>query len=176
MDIYWKWVMVIYSSDTQALLIKKPEDKESTELTVYNIEVHNYEDIEDEARDQMDFKELWKDAVYNNYTELSFEDWCEDNESSEIENYIGDHIELMWYEVASYECYRELRQWSNHCDDVYYEAQCELKEEKTFNSFSELENYLYNYTDISDFDSRKDSELCLELAQYFNKDEYVAIL
>ena len=168
--------MVIYSSDTQALLIKKPEDKESTELKVYNIEVHNYEDIEDEAKDQVDFKELWKDAVYNNYTEQSYDDWYDDNYSSEVSSYIEDNVDFMWYRVASYDCYHELRYWGNNCDDVYYEAQCELKEEKTFNSFSELESYIYNYTDISDYDSRKDSELWLELAQYFYKDEYVAIL
>jgi hypothetical protein len=85
-------------------------------------------------------------------------------------------VDFMWYRVASYDCYHELRYWDNHCDDIYYEAQCELIEEKTFNSFTELENYIYNYTDISDYDSRKDSELWLELAQYFYKDEYVAIL
>lgn len=175
MDIYWKWVMVIYSSNTQALLIKIPENKESTELTVYNIEVHNYEDIEDAARDQMDFKELWKRDVQNDDTEMSYDDWYDDNSSSETEYYIAENRDFMWYEVASYDCYRELRKWSN-CNDIYYEAQCELKEEKTFNSFSELENYIYNYTDISDYDSRNDSELRLELAQYFYKDEYVAIL
>lgn len=176
MDIYWKWVMVIYSSDTQALLIKRPENKESTELTVYNVVVHYYEDIEDVARDLIDLKELWKDAVYNNYTELSFDDWCEDNESNEIEDYIVDNRELMWYEIANYDCYRELRYGDNHCNEIYYEAQCELKEEKTFNSFSELESYIYNYTDISDFESRRDSELWLEIMQHFYKDEYVAIL
>lgn len=170
--------MVIYSSDTQALLIKRPENKESTELKVYNIEVHNYEDIEDEAKDQVDFKELWKDAVYNNYTEQSYDDWYDDNYSSEVSSYIEDNVDFMWYEIADYDCYRELRNGDNHCNEIYYEAQCELKEEKTFNSYNELENYFFNYTNISesDFDSRKDSELCLEIMQYFNKDEYVAVL
>lgn len=176
MDIYWKWVMVIYSSDTQALLIKRPENKESTELTVYNVVVHYYEDIEEAARDQMDFKELWKRDVQNDDTEMSYDDWYDDNSSSEIEYYIEENRDFMWYEIANYDCYRELRNGDNHCTDIYYEAQCELKEELTFNSFTELENYIYNYTDISDYDSRKDSELWLELAQYFYKDEYVAIL
>jgi hypothetical protein len=87
--------MVIYSSDTQALLIKRPENKESTELKVYNIEVHNFEDIEDEAKDQVDFKELWKDAVYNNYTEQSYDDWYDDNYSSEVSSYIEDNVDFM---------------------------------------------------------------------------------
>jgi len=87
--------MVIYSSNTQALLIKIPENKESTELTVYNIEVHNYEDIEDAARDQMDFKELWKRDVQNDDTEMSYDDWYDDNSSSETEYYIAENRDFM---------------------------------------------------------------------------------
>lgn len=177
MNIYWKGVIVIYSEEDRALLIKRPEDKEGTELKVYNIEVHNYEDVEDEARDLIDFKELWKDAVYHNYTELWYDDWYEDNDSNEVENYISGNRDLMWYEVADYDCYRELRNGDNNCQDIYYEAQCELKEEKTFDNYNDFELWFIENTDVdSSLEYFRDSELWLEILQYFNKDEYVAVL
>lgn len=148
------------------VLEKAPPGQEKRTLNLYKIEVHHYEDIETVVDDDTNWYELWKEAVRNDDTEDSFNDWRDDCYSDIISDRCIDY-EPDW-RCTSSDLYERMRtNWNWYA--LYYDAQLEVVDEFNISSYDE-------YKEILDGDwielEECNSELNMEIKMYFENTTY----
>lgn len=106
--------------------IPKFDDKEelesSGELSILDVELHSYESVEEEVEGQINYRDMWVEAVDNNDTDQSFDDWCEDNGTGIRDEYCDNSDYASYSVVDDSEIYDKMRSLAN---DVYYYNQLE---------------------------------------------------
>lgn len=106
--------------------IQKFDDKEelesSGELSILDVELHSYESVEEEVDGQINYRNMWVEAVDNNDTDQSFDDWCEDNGNSIRDEYCDNSDYASYSVVDDSDIFDKMR---NLLDDVYYYNQLE---------------------------------------------------
>ena len=144
-------------------------DLENKKLLVKEIHIRDYSDLEEDAENIIDFKELWKNEVSEGYTEDSLDEWIDTNKSNLISDFCNDNDRDREVEGDSdIQSYLERYGWS-YWFTVYYDTQVELKGEESFTSFEEFKEYYDNYSEYSDWDSLSE-EVQLEIQMFFEQD------
>ena len=80
--------------------------------------------------------EEWKEAVNNNDTEDSYDEWKDDNRD-DIVSESCDEFDPGW-RTTGYDLYRRLKNNWDSEDSIYYEAQLEVNDGYTIASYEEL--------------------------------------
>lgn len=136
--------------------IQKFADKEelesSGELSILDVELHSYDSVEEEVEWQLNYRDMWVEAVDNNDTDASYDDWCEDNCNSIRDEYC-DNTEYVSYDVVeNYEVYNKMR---DIADNVYYYNQLEDNWSKDVASYEDFLHFIEDeYIDEDDIDER----------------------
>lgn len=165
-EIVWDgYHFIWYNSGMCLVLEKAPPGQEQKELRLIKVQYHHYEWIEEAVEEDIDWLKEWKEAVKNDNTEDSYNDWVDDNRLSIIEEGC-DEFDPGW-KTTGYDLYKWLKEYWD--TDIYYEAQLEVVDEYTISSYEELMEILngdWINIDILDW------ELLLEINMYINNTTY----
>lgn len=167
-EVVWDGYHFIWYNSGMCLVLKKaPPGQEKKELKLIKVQYHHYEWIEEAVGEDIDWLQKWKDAVNDNDTEDSYDDWKDNNWSDIVTDYSSEYIPP--WETPEYSLYEWLRgDWDSE-DSIYYEAQLEVNDVYTVSSYEELMGILDDdWVEVDDLDW----ELLLEINMYFNNTVY----
>ena len=167
-EIVWEgYHFIWYNSGMCLVLEKAPPGQEKKELNLIKVQYHSYEWIEEAVEEDIDWLQEWKEAVNNNDTEDSYDDW-KDSNRDDIVSESCDEFDPGW-RTTGYDLYRRLKNNWDTEDSIYYEAQLEVVDEFTISSYEELMKVLDDdWVEVDDLDW----ELLLEINMYFNNTTY----
>lgn len=149
------------------VLKKAPPGQEKKELNLIKVQYHHYEWIEEAVDEDIDWLQEWKNAVNDNDTEDSYDDWVDRNRSNIVSD-LSREFDPGW-KTTGYDLYGRLRRYWDSEDSIYYEAQLEAVDEYTISSYEELMEVLdEDWVNVDDLDW----ELLLEINMYFNNTTY----
>lgn len=130
----------------------KEELESSGELSILDVALHSYESVEEEVEGQINYRDMWVEAVDNNATDASYDDWCEDNGTSIRDEYCDNSDYASYSVVDSYEVYDKMR---DIADNVYYYNQLEDYWSKDVASYEDFLDYINKECiDEDDIDER----------------------
>jgi len=167
-EVVWEGYYFVWYNDGMCLVLEKaPPGKEKKELNLIKVQYHHYEWIEEAVEEDIDWLQEWKDAVNNNDTEDSYDDW-KDNNRADIVSEGCDNFDPGW-RMPGYNLYQWLRNYWDSEDSIYYEAQLEVVDEYTISSYEELMSVLdEDWINADDLNS----ELLLEINMYISNTTY----
>lgn len=172
--LFWNHYKFLADTWDDYIFVKQvSEGAEEKKLTLIHFLYHDYDVVENIARENVDFKQRRIDAVNEWATDDGYNDWLEDNECELVEDEARENG-LMWYDIVDYDLYSDAR---NHISNLYYNNQLELIAEKTIESIEELNSFIENslLSGIGGVDDYSE-ELYDIICDYFIEWEYIAIL